>query len=56
MRSVYRVLFGAGEDFEVYDGKEIWYFVPEDKRRCVDYYVASIKLRELSDRQTEVSV
>lgn len=56
MRSVYRVLFGAGEDFEVYDGKEIWYFVPEDKRRCVDYYVAAIKLRELSDRQTEVSV
>lgn len=53
MTSLYRVLFGAGEDFEVYDGREIWYFAPEEKRSCVDYYTASIKLKELSNAQTE---
>jgi ribosomal protein S27E len=56
MKSLYRVLFGAGEDFEVYDGREIWYFVPEEKRSCVDYYTASIKLKELSNAQAEALV
>ncbi len=39
--TVYRLLFGAGEDFEVYVGKEIYYFTPKEKRSCVDWYIAS---------------
>ncbi len=38
---IYRLLFGAGEDFEIYEGKEIWYFRPENRRSCVAWYVAS---------------
>lgn len=41
IQKIYRLLFGAGEDFEVYQGKDIYYFVPEEKRACVDYYIAS---------------
>ena len=39
--SIYRLLFGAGEDFEVYEGNELYYFVPENIRVCVDFYTAS---------------
>lgn len=39
--SLYRLLFGAGEDFEVYEGNELYYFVPENIRVCVDFYTAS---------------
>lgn len=42
MAKIYRILFGADEDFELYDGQEIWYFVPKDKRTCVKWYMASI--------------
>ena len=42
MSSIYRLLFGAGEDFEIYEGEEIWYFVPTDKRTCVKWYMASM--------------
>lgn len=41
LKKIYRLLFGAGEDFELYDGKEIYYFVPTDKRSAVEWYVAS---------------
>ncbi|MBO5357559.1 MAG: VTT domain-containing protein [Clostridia bacterium] len=41
---VYRLLFGAGEDFEVYLGNELYYFVPEEKRSCVEWYMTSIIL------------
>ena len=41
MSQMYRLLFGAGVDFEIYEGKEIWFFVPENKRSCVEWYVAS---------------
>ena len=56
MKKLYRILFGAGEDFEVYEGKQIWYFVPEEKRSCVDYYAASTVLKKLSEQKTEVTV
>ncbi len=46
MSVIYRLLFGAGEDFEIYEGKEIWYFVPEEKRSCVIWYVVSGYLAE----------
>ncbi len=44
MTQIYRILFGADEDFEMYDGQEIWYFVPADRRTCVKWYMASILL------------
>ncbi len=46
MAQIYRLLFGAGEDFEIYEGREIWYFVPEEKRSCVAWYIASGILKE----------
>lgn len=39
--SIYRLLFGAGEDFEIYVGREIYYFTPEERRSCIDFYIAS---------------
>ncbi len=47
LSNIYRLLFGAGEDFEIYEGKEIWYFVPEDKRMAVTFYSASVMLKEI---------
>ncbi len=41
LSKVYRLLFGAGEDFEVYYGSEIYYFVPEEKRSAVEWYITS---------------
>lgn len=38
---IYRLLFGAGEDFEIYVGKEIYYFTPAERKSCVDWYIAS---------------
>ena len=54
---IYRLLFGAGEDFEIYDGKEIYYFTPEDKRSCVDWYIASCILYEerTKEKQDEIA-
>lgn len=39
---IYRLLFGAGEDFEIYVGKEIYYFTPRERKSCVDWYIASM--------------
>jgi hypothetical protein len=39
--SIYRILFGAGEDFELYEGNEIYYFEPKEKRMAVAFYIAS---------------
>lgn len=43
---IYRLLFGAGENFEIYDGRQILYFVPEEKRSAVDWYMASMLLHD----------
>lgn len=48
---IYRLLFGAGEDFEVYLGKELYYFVPEEKRSCVEWYFTSILLYDAYVKQ-----
>lgn len=50
LSDIYRLLFGAGENFEIYEGSEIWYFVPENKRSAVTYYVASGILKEIYDK------
>ena len=44
--SIYRILFGAGENFEIYDDKEIYFFVPNDGRCCVNWYIVSKILKE----------
>ena len=44
LQKIYRLLFGAGENFEVYDGSKILYFVPKERRSAVDWYMASMIL------------
>lgn len=44
---IYRLLFGAGENFEIYQGSEIFYFVPAETRSCVEWYMASMILHDL---------
>ncbi len=46
LQRIYRLLFGAGENFEIYDGSEILYFVPEEKRSAVQWYMASMILHD----------
>lgn len=41
---IYRLLFGAGVNFELYNGTEILFFVPREKRSAVDWYTASMLL------------
>lgn len=50
---IYRLLFGAGENFELYDGTQIRFFVPEEKRSAVDWYMASRILYDLEARETK---
>ena len=47
MDSIYRILFGSGENFEIYIGKEIFYFAPKEPRSAVDWYIASDILKNL---------
>jgi len=47
IRRIYRLLFGAGVNFEVYSGTEIHFFVPEEKRSAVDWYMVSRILHDL---------
>lgn len=44
LKRVYRLLFGAGENFEIYYGSEILYFVPDERRSAVDWYLTSMVL------------
>ncbi len=46
IKRVYRLLFGAGENFEIYDGSEILYFVPTERRSAVDWYLTSMILND----------
>ena len=46
LQKIYRLLFGAGINFEVYDGTDIYFFVPEDTREAVDWYMASMLLHD----------
>ncbi len=47
LQKIYRLLFGAGVNFEIYDGTEILFFVPEETRSAVDWYMASTILHDL---------
>ncbi len=44
IKRIYRLLFGAGENFEIYNGSEILYFVPTERRSAVDWYLTSMIL------------
>lgn len=44
LSQIYRLLFGAGVNFELYNGTQILFFVPEEKRSAVDWYLASMIL------------
>ena len=44
LQRLYRLLFGAGENFEIYDGTQILYFVPGERRSAVDWYMTSMIL------------
>ncbi len=46
IENITRLLFGAGENFEIYEGKEIYYFVPTEKKSCVEWYIVSGLLKE----------
>lgn len=46
MKTIYRILFGAGENFEIYEDKEIFYFVPTNKKSCVAWYILSELFQE----------
>ncbi len=46
LQRIYRLLFGAGENFEIYDGTQILYFVPEERRSAVQWYMASMILHD----------
>ena len=50
---VYRLLFGAGQNFEIYNGTEILFFVPKEKRSCVDWYIASMLLYDTTASAAE---
>lgn len=47
LKRIYRLVFDAGKAFQVHDGSEILYFVLEDGRSAVDWYLASKILYEL---------
>ncbi|MBQ8432794.1 MAG: VTT domain-containing protein [Clostridia bacterium] len=49
---IYRLLFGAGENFEIYVGSEIQYFVPEDRRSAVEWYMTSMILVDQAKKET----
>jgi hypothetical protein len=44
------LLFGAGVNFELYDGTEILFFVPKEKRSAVEWYMASMILRDEAEQ------
>ncbi len=48
---IYRLLFGAGVNFELYNGTEILFFVPQEKRSNIDWYMASMVLYDESTKE-----
>ena len=50
MEKIYRLLFGAGENFEIYEGQTIYYFVPTDKRSAVMWYIVSKILKDNTEK------
>lgn len=53
---VYRLLFGAGENFEIYNGSEILYFVPKEKRSAVEWYITSMIFNDMAAKKEKILV
>ncbi len=51
IEQIYRLLFGAGKNFEVYNESEILYFVPEEKRSAVEWYMASMIIHDMTSNK-----
>lgn len=56
IQRVYRLLFGAGENFEIYNGTEILYFVPDERRSAVDWYMASRILNDMATNNCKIPI
>ena len=50
MKNMAMLLYGAGEDFEIYESTDIYYFVPTERKSCVKWHLASVILKELSEQ------
>jgi DNA-directed RNA polymerase subunit RPC12/RpoP len=50
IKNMVMLLYGAGEDFEIYEGTDIYYFVPTELKSCVKWHLASVILKELSEQ------
>jgi ribosomal protein S27AE len=50
LQKIYRLLFGAGVNFELYDGAQILFFVPKEKRSAVQWYLASMILHSNAEQ------
>jgi hypothetical protein len=46
-KDIYRLLFGAGESFEIYVGQKIHFFLPKNGQTAVDWYIASEVIAKL---------
>ena len=46
-KEIYRLLFGAGESFEIYIGQKIHFFLPRNGQSAVDWYIASEAISRL---------
>ncbi len=53
---VYRLLFGAGENFEIYNGSEILYFVPTEKRSAVEWYITSMIFNDMATKKEKILI
>lgn len=56
LKRIYRLLFGAGENFEIYNGSEILYFVPDERRSAVDWYLTSMILHDEAEEGKTLSL
>ena len=55
-KDIYRLLFGAGESFELYVGQKIHFFLPTDGRVAVEWYMASEIIARLREKQSQSDI
>lgn len=56
IEKIYRLLFGAGENFEVYNGTEILFFVPQERRSAVDWYITSMIIYDSRKKESALGL
>ena len=55
-KDIYRLLFGAGESFELYIGQKIHFFLPSDGRSSVEWYMASEIIANLREKENPSNI